>query len=161
MTRVDRTPHLMRRLAAASVWAQHGVPVEDRRYRGLYRWVLPLTDVFFVWFGVAGWHNGIASVQDATSPTWQTWWSAALAVAAFLALVGVAFPRLWALELIGKVPLVGLVSVYVVILIARGFEDSYVAATGGLVCILILLPVWRIADLRTTAWGLKRRRRRT
>ena len=140
---------MLRRIARASVWARDGVRAEDWRFRGLFRFVLPATDVFFLWFGFVGWQNGIVSVQQEASPTWQTWWSAGIAVAALIALVGVAFPRLWWVELVGKIPLISLVSVYIFILFARG---PLVAATGGLVCILILLPIWRVGDLGFTAW---------
>lgn len=142
----------MRALWRASVWGPSGVRPEDWRFRGIFRFVLPLTDVFFLWFGGVGWNNGIVSVTEAAGATWQTWWSAGIALSALTAFVGVSFPRLWLVELCGKIPLVGLVSAYVALYLGRGFSDPNVTALAGLICILILLPVWRIGDLGFTAW---------
>ena len=151
-----------RRAARSSVWGPDGLRVvlrgredDDGRFAGIFRWVLPLTDVFFFWFGAVGWWNGIATVEATASPTWQSWWSASIAAAALVAFVGLAFPRLWWVEVIGKLPLIGLVSVYVVIFAARGADDPLVAATAGLICILILLPIWRLFDL-SGEWRLAR-----
>ncbi len=90
----------LRKLWRATVWAPGGVPRSDHRYRGLYRVVLPLTDLFFAYFGIVGWAYGVLSVQDAAGHTFATWWSASIAAAALAALVGVAFPRLWLLEML-------------------------------------------------------------
>lgn len=135
------------------MWGRNGVAPEDWRYRGIYRWVLPLTDTFFFWFGAVGWWNGIGSVEAAASQTWQENWSLAIAIASMIAFVGVIFPKLWWVELIGKLPLIGLVSVYIFLFAARGFTtDPNMLATAGLISILILLPIWRAGDLSFVAW---------
>lgn len=148
----------IRRVFRASVWHPSTGRPEDRRFRGIFRYVLPLTDILFLFFGVVGWHNGLRSVEQAAGEEWQTWWSLGIAASAFVALVGVAFPRLWLVELAGKIPLIALVTVYVWVLLARGLADSQVLATAGLIVILILLPVWRVADLGFTSWARKRGR---
>lgn len=140
-----------------TVWHRRGVPPSAWRFRGIFRYVLPLTDLLFLWFGVVGWNNGIRSVLEVTSIQWQTWWSLGIALSAAGAFVGVVLPSLWKLELVSKVFLVGLVSAYVALFLARGLEDPLVAATAGLIVILILLPMWRIADLSVT---LRRWRKR-
>lgn len=138
---------LWKRFIEASVWGSGSLPGVPKRFRPIFRWLLPATDIFFIWFGLAGWINGVGTVQAAASITWQENWSGALAIFAFLALIGVLFPKLWGLELIAKGPLVGLFSVYIVVLGARGIDNPLTAATAGLICVLILLPVWRIWDL--------------
>lgn len=147
---------ILRRVFRASVWHRDGVRPEDRRFRGIFRYVLPLTDILFVVFGAVGWHNGIRSVEQVAGDEWQTWWSLALAVSAFVALVGVAFPRLWFVELAGKIPLIALVTLYMWVLVARGLDDPKVLATAGLIMILILLPIWRVVDLAFVSWARKR-----
>lgn len=147
---------MIRRVWMASIWHRDGVRPEDRRFRGIFRYVLPLTDILFLFFGAVGWHNGIRSVEQAAGEEWQTWWSAALAVSAFVALVGVSFPRWWTVELAGKIPLIALVTVYLWVMLGRGVDDPKVLATAGLIVILILLPVWRVADLGFTSWAKKR-----
>lgn len=149
----------LRRLAAASVWASDGVSAHDWRFRGIFTWVLPLTDVFFMMFGLVGWWQGVGTVREATSPTEQGWWSLALAMCATLALVGVSFPRLWLLELIAKILLIAAVVFYIVILFSRGTVNPQVTATAGLIMILVLLPIWRVGDLSGTVPWLRRRER--
>lgn len=146
----------MRRVWNSTVWAPEGVRPEDWRYRGLYRVVLPLTDLLFMYFGVVGFHNGIASVQEAGGQAWQAWWSGGIALASFVALLGVVFPRMWRVEVVGKVALIGLVTYYVALFLARGLDDTNVTATAGLMVILVLLPAWRLVDLGFTAWRQKR-----
>lgn len=140
---------MFKRLAQATVWAPNGIRREDWRFRGIFRFVLPFTDIFFLWFGVVGVINGVASVQDVTSASWQTGWSAGIALFSLLAFLGVSFPKLWWLELSGKAFLIGLVTGYIALFLARGFSDPAVLATAGLIVILILLPIWRVGDLAT------------
>lgn len=147
---------LLHRVWSASVWSPFGVSENDWRYRNLYRVVLPLTDLFFAYFGIVGWAKGVVSVQNAAGHGYATWWAAAIAVAALVALVGVAFPRLWWLELIAKVVLVGQVLSYVVIYVARIITDFSASASAGLVLILILLPAWRVGDLGLEWWKHRR-----
>ena len=146
---------MLERIFRASVWSSDGVRPEDRRFRGIFRYVLPLTDVLFCYFGLVGFVNGLRSVQE-TIGGLQSWWSLGIAVSALMALVGVAFPRLWALEVAGKIPLIVLVSLYAWVLLGRGLHDPKIVATSGLIFILILLPVWRVADLGFAAWAAKR-----
>lgn len=143
---------MLRRFFGSTVWARAGVPAADWRYRGLYRFVLPFTDLFFCYFGVVGWAKGVASVQAAAGHEWATGWSVGIALAAFGALVGVSFPRLWSVELVAKVVLIGLVSSYVALSISRIVTDFSTSASAGLVMILILLPIWRVGDLGFVAW---------
>lgn len=146
----------LRWLLDHSVWGRNGVPAEDWRYRGLYRWVLPLTDIFFFWFGVVGFWNGINTVEAAASQTWQEYWSLGIAIASAIAFIGVLFPKLWLVELIGKIPLVGLVSVYIAIFFMQGLTKTpNMLATAGLISILILLPIWRIGDMGFVTWKRK------
>lgn len=141
----------MKRIIAASVWAPNGVSAKDWRFRGIFRFVLPVTDLLFGWFGIVGWLNGVTSVKEAVGSDWQVGWSVLVAVSAFLAFVGVSFPKLWAVELVGKVALIGLVSAYVLVAVGNVFQP-HTSATVGLVIILILLPIWRVGDLGFVAW---------
>jgi len=146
------------RLFRATVWAPEGVPLSAWRFRNIFRVVLPVTDLLFVWFGIVGWINGVGSVQDATGDRWQTWWSIGLAAFALLAFVGIVFPKLWGLELAAKLPLIGLVSVYVALFLIRGTTEPLVAATAGVIAILVLLPIWRVADLSLILGNWRRSR---
>lgn len=142
----------MRWLWARSVWGPNGVTADAWRFRGIFRVVLPLTDLFFAYFGVVGWLSGIGSVQHATGGHYAAWWAAAIAVSAVGALVGVSFPKLWGIEMAAKIVLVGLIAQYVILFIGRIITDFHTSASAGLVLILVLLPIWRIGDLGFVAW---------
>jgi len=141
----------MKRIFAASVWAPSGISAPDWRFRGIFRFVLPVTDLLFLWFGIVGCLNGVRSLQEAVGTEWQVGWSAGVALASFGALVGVSFPKLWGLELAAKCVLIGLVSAYVLVAVGNILEP-HASATAGLVVILILLPIWRVGDLGFVAW---------
>lgn len=138
---------LLSRLVASTVWAPNGVTREAWRFRGIYRFVLPASNVLFFYFGAVGAVRGVGSVQDAAGDTWQTWWSAGIAVSAVFAFIGISFPRLWPVEAIAKTVLIGHVSVYIALFLLRGWNDPGVTATAGLMIILLLLPIWRLGDL--------------
>lgn len=142
----------VRRLWDATVWSRSGVPAEAWRFRGLFRFVFPLTDLFFCYFGVVGYIGGVVSVRAAAGVTFTTWWSALIAVSAAAAFVGVIIPKFWLLELIGKILLIALVAGYVALYLQRALTDFATSASTGLVIILILLPIWRVGDLGFVAW---------
>lgn len=146
---------MFRELWRSTVWAPQGVPFEYWRFRGLFQFVLPITYLLFVYFGVTVQITGIESVETLAGQDWQTAWSAAVTASAANALVGTVFPGLWWLEAVGIIPLIGLVSMYIVLLLAYGIGGEQSLATAGLVVIVILLPVWRVGDL-----GAEFRRRR-
>lgn len=138
---------MLKRIARASVWAKGGIKPEHWRFRGIFRAVLPLTNVLFLWFGVVGVTRSVGSVADAAGSTWQSFWSAGIALSAFACLIGVSFPKLWAVEAFAKTVLIGHVSVYLALYLQRGSAEPTVTATAGLMVILILLPIWRLGDL--------------
>lgn len=151
---------MLKRIAKSSVWAKGGVAPEDWRIRNILRVVLPLTDLFFMWFGIVGAINGVSSVQEEAGQQWQFWWSVLIALSALICLIGVGFPRLWAAEQAAKVLLIGMVSAYIFLYVARGLDDPKVLATGGLIVILILLPIWRVNDLVGEKWKQQERKKR-
>jgi hypothetical protein len=138
----------MHRILARTIWAPGRFPPTspDYRFRNIFRVVLPLTDILFVWFGVVGFVNGIGSVQVAAGDGYAAVWSLLIALAAFIALIGVTLLRNVP-ELVAKLLLIGLISSYLLIQVQRGFDDPLVAATAGALIILVLLPVWRVLDL--------------
>ena len=138
---------MFKRLFAASIWASGNIRPEDWRFRGIFRVVLPVGNLIFLYFGVVGFARGVGSVTDATNTTYAAFWSGAIALASLACLVGVAFPKLGKLELGAKIVLIGLVASYVAVLTARSFEVPGSQATAGLMSALIVLPVWRVLAL--------------
>lgn len=144
-----RLPQPVQRLLLATVWAPGALREEDQRIRHLLRVFLPLTDLGYIYFGVVGAVNGLASVERATSGQWQRGWSIVLAVSGLMALIGVAFPRLVSLEMVGKALMIGGISTYLSIMVIRGASEANVTAIAGLLFGLVYLPMWRIGDLGT------------
>jgi hypothetical protein len=138
---------ILKRLARASVWAPGNIRPEDWRFRGIFRFVLPVTNLIFLYFGVVGFFNGVGSVSDATSAAYAAFWSAGIAFVSVGCLVGVSFPKLGPLELVSKVLLISLVASYVAVLAVRSFHLPASQATAGLLLVLIILPLWRVLDL--------------
>lgn len=138
---------MLRRLWGASVWSKSGLRPEDHRIRHLLRVFLPLTDAGYIYFGIVGAVNGLQSVARITDPTWQRGWSVILAASGLMALIGVAFPRLVTLEMVGKAFMIGGISTYLVIMVGRGATEANVTAVAGLLFGLAYLPMWRIGDL--------------
>jgi hypothetical protein len=136
----------MRRIFQATVWAPGGVPAASYRFRGIFRWVLPLTDILFLWFGYVGFLLTVSSVEQEAGREWQDMWSAGLALSALFCFIGIAFPKLWPVELIAKMFLIGHVLFYVSLQLSR-ILDPEVSAFSGLILILVLTPIWRFTDL--------------
>lgn len=149
---MEQQRSLIRRIWHETVWSSSGVPADAWRFRGLFRFVFPLTDLLFCYFGVVGYVGGVLSVRAAAGVQFTTWWSALIAVSAAAAFVGVSVPKFWLLELIGKIILIGLVAAYVALYLQRALTDFAASSTTGLVVILILLPIWRVGDLGFVAW---------
>lgn len=135
-----------------TIWGPDGVPERDRRMSGILRWVLPLIDISYIWFGVAGYINGLATLEAATTQTWQEYWSAGLALAALTALVGLVIPKLWPAEVIGKSFLIGFIVIYLILFLNRSTTDPPLVATAGLYLSFVWLPIWRLGDLGFVWW---------
>jgi hypothetical protein len=138
---------MFKRLFAASIWAPGNIRPDDWRFRGIFRYVLPGNNLIFLYFGVVGFINGVGSVTDATSAAYAAFWSASIAIVSLVCLIGVSFPKLGAVELAGKLVLIGLVALYVAVLAVRSLDVITSQATAGLLVMLVTLPIWRVLDL--------------
>lgn len=139
----------MRRLFRASIWHPSAIPItEGELARDVKRWVLPTIDTLLILGSILAIHNGM--------PTFAVVYNAivshvsAIAVLVFSVgcLIGVSFPRLWALELIAKCGLAFVLITYSLLLIARVLVGD---STGGFVAsgfaALAVVPIWRIVWL--------------
>lgn len=147
----------MRALWEASIWHPDAIPPsEGELARDVKRWVLPTLDALLILGSVLGLHGGM--------PTFAIVYNAAVSQAASVAvllfavgcLVGIAFPRLWVLELASKCGLTFVLLTYAVLLLALA-TGEYPARgfVAGVTAAVTVLPVWRIVWL-----GREYRRRR-
>ncbi|WP_405373442.1 MULTISPECIES: hypothetical protein [unclassified Microbacterium] len=149
---------MLRRLFGASIWAPGAISItEGEIARDVKRWVLPPIDLILIVGSLMAVFNGL--------PTFAVVYNAAVSHAASLAvlvfsvgcLVGVSFPRLWALELISKCGLAFVLITYGLLIVGRVLVgDSSGGFVGGISSALAVVPVWRIVWL-----GREYRRRKS
>lgn len=100
-----------RRLWQATIWSRGAIPEEEWKYRNLKRVWLPIYDLIAVGAGIMAVLHGSLLLDrlygDATDAIGLVFSAVAL-----VCLLGVTFPRLWAVEVVGKVVLVGMVIAY-------------------------------------------------
>lgn len=103
----------MRRLFAASIWAPGAIPPEEWKYRNLKRLWLPLYDLIAIYAGAQAMLFGSTILNRLFAPFVIDVLGLAMVIVATVCLAGVAFPRLWPVEIVGKSLLVALVAGYV------------------------------------------------
>ena len=103
----------MRRLWRASIWHPDALPPDEWKYRNLKRVWLPLYDVIAIFAGIQAVMYGSTILNRLFAPVMVDTLGLVMTLVATVCLAGVAFPRLWVVEIIGKVMLVGLVAGYV------------------------------------------------
>jgi hypothetical protein len=103
----------MRALWRASIWHPDAIPPDEWKFRNLKRVWLPLYDAIAIFAGVQAVLFGSTILNRLFPPSLVDLLGVVLTVVATVCLAGVAFPRLWVVEIIGKVLLVGLVAGYV------------------------------------------------
>ncbi len=104
---------MIRRLWRASIWHPDAIPPDEWKFRNLKRVWLPLYDAIAIFAGVQAVLFGSTILNRLFPPSLVDLLGVVLTVVATVCLAGVAFPRLWVVEIIGKVLLVGLVAGYV------------------------------------------------
>lgn len=92
---------------------RHLQPSDEWKFRNLKMVWLPLYDAIAIFAGVQAVLFGSTILNRLFPPSLVDFLGAVLTIVAAVCFVGVAFPRLWLMEIIGKVLLVGLVAGYV------------------------------------------------
>ena len=115
---MNATPMPLRvRLWRASVWHPDAVPTEEWKYRNLKRVWLPIYDLVAIFAGIQAIIYGSSMLNRMFHPDLVDMLGAALTIAALISLLGVSFPRLWVIEIVGKITLVGLIAGYITTII--------------------------------------------
>lgn len=151
------------RLWAASVWAPGVVP-EDDPWRTAKRVWLPLFDVLMMWAGVNAVVYGSLLLDrlygDATDLI-----GAVFTLVAFACLTGVVWPRMWPVEMIGKILLVSMIVGYVFGIILSPSPEQIAAKEApnwfivSMILGLTVLPITRLDSL-IDEWVERRAKRR-
>ena len=100
------------RVFAASIWHPDAIPSDEWKYRNLKRVWLPVYDLIAILAGITAAVQGSPLLNSLFTEQLVGSLGVAFAVIAGVCLAGVAFPRLWAAEIVGRVILVGFVAAY-------------------------------------------------
>lgn len=103
----------MRALWRASIWHSGAIKPGEWKYRHLKRVWLPVYDVIAIIAGFLAFDLGSRLLYRLLSPPLVDFVGLTYAIIAAVCLLGVAFPALWAVEIVGKVILVGLIVGYI------------------------------------------------
>lgn len=150
----------MRWLWQRSIWHPDAIPLHERKYASLKRVWLPLYDVFAVLAGVAAIAHGSRLLDRLYGPFTDVIGVVFIAVA-LVCLAGVAIPRLWAVELAGKVVLVGMIVAYIAGIVVSPSPEQLLAREApswfivAMLALNLWLPLWRIENL-TMEWADRR-----
>lgn len=146
----------MRWLYRQTIWRSGEIPMHEQKYRSLKRVWLPLYDTIAVVAGVmaAGYGSRLLDrlYGDATD-----FIGIFFAFVAAVCLAGVAFPKLWAVEIVGKLLLIGMIIAYATAIIVSPSPEQLAAreAPSWFIAVILLLPLplplFRL-ELLATEW---------
>lgn len=138
----------MKFLYRYSIWAPNAIPAEEWKYRNLKRVMFPVIDLLYLLAGLSAARRGVPAISEIYPEPVVTFFSYLLCLSAFVCLIGVSFPRLWAFEIAGKSILLGLMFGYFIALLLLTFtqvgnRDFVLFVAGVAVCPII----WRLSLL--------------
>ena len=128
----------LRRIGRASIWAKDAIPPEEFKYRHIKRVWLVYFDVVSILVGALAVAHGTRLLKELFDEGTINLFGTVYALAAFVALLGVAFPRLWLPEIFGKVIMVGMLGAYATVLWFSYFTGL---SETGFVAAMLLLPL--------------------
>lgn len=150
----------LRALWRESIWHPDAIPPEEgRSSQELKRYVLPVFDGLVIIMGINAVHYGMPSFDLVYPPVVPLLAGWVLLAAGVLALAGIAFPRLWVAEALGKLMMVFVLGGYAGALWALLAQGEWVRAfvAAGLTAIIVL-PMWNLARLGRERQGRRARR---
>lgn len=140
----------LRRIGRASIWSKDAIPVEEWKYRNFKRVVLPVYDLLVVLAGGAAVVWGMPSFEQIFPGTVVDAIGWTLVIVAVVCLLGVSFPRLWAVEILGKAILFGIIVAYLIALAGLALQG---VGTREFVMVVVSMtlpiPVFRMGMLGT------------
>lgn len=150
----------MRWLWRRSIWHPDAIPLHEKKYASLKRVWLPLYDIVAMWAGINAVMFG-SRLLDRLYGSATDMVGVLFSLVALVCLAGVAFPKLWAIEIVGKAVLVGMVFAYMAaIIVAPSPEQLAVKEAPGWFIVTMLalnlwLPCFRL-EILTTEWADRR-----
>lgn len=138
---------MLRRVRRELIWGPGAIPPLERKYGDpLKRFVFPAFDIAMVIIGVRALQVGIPSIDSLFPQGVATGIYIAWVAVAALCFVGATVPRLWVLEIGGKVALFALLAVYLIALRVAAADDPGGSrdAVSVFVAVAMLFPLLRL-----------------
>lgn len=122
-----------------SIWHPDALDPDDFKYRNLNRIWLPALDLLSILVGILAMVYGSNVLNEMYHGSFLSAVSAIFICASSVALVGVAFPRLWVPEVAGKLVMLGLLGGYSTAVWVSFFQGN----TGsGFVAAMLMYPLF-------------------
>lgn len=135
----------LRAAGRASIWHPDAIPPDEWKFRSLKRVWLPVYDVIVVLAGIWATVFGSPILHRLFPEDVIDLMGTTLTISAVVCLLGVAFPRLWRVEIAGKVVLVALLGGYAIAVMF--FRTNPDPSAGFVVFVLLLAlptPLFRL-----------------
>lgn len=134
-----------RRLWRASIWHPDAIPPDEWKYRNLKRVWLPIYDIIAIGAGVWAAIFGSPLLHSLFDGPVIDAMGITLAAVATVCLAGVVFPRLWKMEIAGKVTLMSLLGAYAfTVAMFRANPDPAAGFVAFVLVLAIPLPMFRL-----------------
>lgn len=111
---------LLKRIYAESIWHPSAIDANEKKYRNLKRIYLPAYDLIVVYIGIMGALFGSDLLNRIFHPELVDFLSIAFSAVGLICFFGIAFPRLWGIEMVSKVVLLGMIAGYVASIVIYG-----------------------------------------
>lgn len=121
-----------------SIWHPDAIQPEEFKFRNLKRLWLPLFDGLSILVGMLGVAYGSKILNELYPAALVDGLSLTFILAAFIALVGISFPKLWVPEVLGKLTMLGLLGGYSTAIWVSFFHGS---VESGFVAAMLMYPV--------------------
>lgn len=140
-----------------TIWNAEAIPEHERKYAyPLKRFLFPAFDILVIVLGVRTAFVGTASVDRLFPPSVAQGLYWGFAVIGLLCLIGCTFPKLWRVEIVGKVAVFVLLTCYLVTLqVVTSMDQQPRDAVSVITLIAMLIPLLRLWIL-----GIEERDRR-
>lgn len=136
----------MRRLFRGTIWDPDAIPALERKYAGPLKWfVFPAFDIIMAAIGARALFVGVPSIESlypsgVASVIYLAW-----LILGLVCLVGAVIPKLWPLEIVGKVALFAMLFLYLIAMrVSPTPVDGAKDAVSGLLLAAMLIPCLRL-----------------
>jgi hypothetical protein len=133
-------------VARHTVWHRDAIPLLERKYASpLKRAFLPMYDAIAVLAGIYAIYSGIPSLDALVPQMVSTVVGFLFIGAAVVALIGIAVPAAWRLEIAGKLVLFGILGTYLIALrVLAADGEGTRDFVGCVVAMAMLVPLLRL-----------------